>query len=99
MTVQISVVVPVLNGAATIGQTLQSVTSTELTVGEVECIVIDGGSTDGTIDVVRSFGDSVSWRSECDDGQSDALNAGFRMATGPIFCWLNADDYYEPGTL
>jgi glycosyltransferase involved in cell wall biosynthesis len=65
----------------------------------VEYIVMDGGSTDGTLDVLKSFGDRVQWVSEKDQGQSDALNKGFARTTGDILGWLNADDTYAPGAL
>src|SRR5262245_28017891 len=94
----VSIVVPTLNQAAYIGQTLASM------VGQcwprMEIIVVDGGSTDGTADVVREFGSAVThFISEPDRGQGDAINKGFRLATGQILAWLNSDDYYLPGVL
>ncbi|MGH6742280.1 MAG: glycosyltransferase family 2 protein, partial [Bradyrhizobium sp.] len=64
----------------------------------VEHIVIDGASTDQTVELVRRFRD-VQLLSEPDRGQSDAINKGFRRATGDLMGWLNADDYYLPGAL
>ena len=61
----------------------------------IEHIVVDGGSTDGTLDILREY-DGLHWLSEPDEGQSDALNKGFELARGEIFGWLNADDAYEP---
>jgi glycosyltransferase involved in cell wall biosynthesis len=67
-------------------------------VADVELIVMDGGSSDGTRDVLaRHESDIALWRSERDAGQSDALNKGFRHASGEIFGWLNSDDVYCPG--
>ena len=63
-----------------------------------EHVVIDGGSHDNTLDVLRRY-PHVRWISEPDGGQSDALNKGFRMATGDLVGWLNADEYYLPGAL
>jgi len=65
----------------------------------VECIVVDGGSTDGTLDILESFGDRIRWISERDEGQSDAINKGFRMASGKVFGWLNGDDLLAPGAI
>lgn len=74
---------------------------------EVEHIVIDGGSSDGTPDMLREHeaassgivGYEFRWISEPDKGQTDAINKGLRMATGDVVCWLNADEYYLPRAL
>jgi glycosyltransferase involved in cell wall biosynthesis len=58
-----------------------------------EHIIIDGGSTDGTVEILKQY-PHLKWISEPDEGQSDALNKGFKMAEGDIIGWLNADDYY-----
>lgn len=91
----LSIIVPTLNQARFIGQTLASI------VGQcwprTEIIVIDGGSTDGTADVVRRFGGAIThFVSEPDRGQADAINKGFRLAKGDYLAWLNSDDYYLP---
>ncbi len=92
---RLSVVVPTLNQAQFIGQTLDSIIA--LGYLRTEIIVIDGGSTDGTGDVVRGFGDAIAhFVSEPDKGQADAINKGFRRATGDLLAWLNSDDYYLP---
>ena len=91
-----SIVTPSFNQAAFIGRTIESV----LGQGggfDVEHWIIDGGSTDGTLDVLRRYGDRIKWVSEPDRGQVDAINKGFRRATGSIVGWLNSDDVYEPG--
>jgi glycosyltransferase involved in cell wall biosynthesis len=63
----------------------------------VDYAVIDGGSTDNSLDVLRSFGPRVQWVSEKDKGQSDAINKGFTRAKGDVLSWLNSDDTYAPG--
>lgn len=65
---------------------------------ETELIVMDGGSTDGTVAVLERHADRLAyWESAPDKGQSDALNKGFARATGDVYGWLNADDLYLPG--
>jgi glycosyltransferase involved in cell wall biosynthesis len=68
----------------------------------VDHIVVDGASTDDTVEILRRYSgrpgwEHLHWISEPDHGQSDALNKGFRMATGTIIGWLNTDDRYRPG--
>ena len=93
----ISVVTVVYNGAATLEQTIQSVLGQ--THGNVEYVIIDGGSTDGTLDIIRRYEDKIDlWRSEPDGGIYDAMNKGISLATGEYVAMLNADDWYEPGT-
>lgn len=95
---KISVVTPTFNQGKYIEATLRSVH--EQGYPNLEHIVIDGGSTDGTVDVIRRFDDQIAfWSSEPDDGQTDALIKGFSKATGDIFCWLNSDDLFVPTTL
>ncbi len=63
-------------------------------------MVLDGGSSDNSVDVIRKYEGSLAyWRSEKDAGQSAAIIEGFDRATGDIIAWLNSDDWYEPGTL
>jgi glycosyltransferase involved in cell wall biosynthesis len=66
---------------------------------DIEHIVIDGGSTDGTLDILKKYGDKIRFTSGPDRGMSDALNMGFSLCTGEIVGWLNSDDLYLPGTL
>ena len=84
----------VYNGCSFIEETIKSVAYQ--TYRNVEYIVIDGGSTDGTLDILRKYDDSISvWISEPDKGMYDALNKGFDMASGDIFAYINADDLYK----
>jgi glycosyltransferase involved in cell wall biosynthesis len=89
-----SIVTPSFNSAAYIEATLRSIA--DQGYPDVENIVMDGGSRDGTVDILRRF-PGVTWTSEKDAGQSDALNKGFRRCTGDILAWQNADDLYLPG--
>jgi glycosyltransferase involved in cell wall biosynthesis len=94
----VSVVVPTLNQAPFIEQTLASI------VGQnwprLELIVVDGGSTDGTQAIVERYAPHLAhFISEPDRGQADAINKGMRLATGDILAWLNSDDYYLPLTV
>lgn len=96
----ISIVTPVYNGRRYIEACIQSVISQNCP--EVEHIIIDGGSTDGTVDIIRQNAEQyphIRWISEKDRGQSDAMNKGITMARGEIIGILNVDDYYEPNVL
>ncbi|GAB4369592.1 MAG: glycosyltransferase family 2 protein [Deltaproteobacteria bacterium] len=88
----VSIVSSVLNGAATIGDCIESV---RRQAPPAEHIVIDGGSTDGTVEIVRQYGDAVArFVSEPDGGIYDAMNKGIALATGEVIGILNADDLY-----
>jgi glycosyltransferase involved in cell wall biosynthesis len=93
---KLSIITPSFNSIHTIRETLQSVASQNYP--NLEHLVIDGGSTDGTLDVVREF-PHVRWVSEKDEGHWHAMDKGIRMATGEAFAILNSDDYYRPGVL
>jgi glycosyltransferase involved in cell wall biosynthesis len=95
---KISIITPSFNQAEFIEETIRSV----LLQGyqSLEYIVVDGGSSDGTLDIIKQYEKWFSWwASESDRGQSHAINKGFGMATGDIVAWLNSDDHYLPGTL
>ncbi|MCX7883179.1 MAG: glycosyltransferase [Brevinematales bacterium] len=92
-----SIIIPSYNQGHFIRQTVESVLAQEGV--EKEIFVIDGGSTDGTVDILRSYGEKIQWVSEKDRGQTEAINKGLRKATGDIVAYLNSDDYYLPGAL
>jgi glycosyltransferase involved in cell wall biosynthesis len=96
--VKISVITPSFNQAAYIERTLASIHG-QRGPFELEHIVVDGGSTDGTPAILARHGDRLRWVSEPDEGQSDAIDKGLRMATGDILAWLNSDDVYRPDAL
>lgn len=88
------------NSAATIGATIESVIGQRVTEITLQYIIIDGGSTDGTMDIVRSYGTRISKIiSEPDNGISDAFNKGIALADGKIIGMINSDDILLPGTL
>jgi glycosyltransferase involved in cell wall biosynthesis len=94
---KISVITPSYNSGRFIEHTIQSVLSQEYP--KLEYIVMDGGSTDNTLEILQKYKGSVNWISEKDSGQSHAINKGFALATGDVLAYLNADDIYEPGAL
>lgn len=87
---------PSLNQGAFIEETIQSVL--EQDYPSIEHVVVDGGSTDETLEIVRRY-PHLRWVSEPDRGQADAINRGFAIASGEIFGWLNSDDLYLPGAV
>lgn len=94
---RISVITPSLNQGAYIERTIKSVL--DQGYPNLEYIVIDGGSSDNTIDILKAYGSRLVWVSEKDEGQSDAINKGLSIATGDIIAYLNSDDLYEQGAL
>lgn len=94
MVSRFSIVTPSLNQGRFVDAAIQSVLSQQYP--DFEHIIVDGGSTDNTLDILKKYS-HLNWVSEPDRGQSDALNKGFRMASGDIVGWLNADDLYLPG--
>jgi Glycosyl transferase family 2 len=95
---RITIVTPSLNQAAFLEQTIQSVIGQEYP--NLEYMVIDGGSSDGSVEIIRKHEASLAyWVSEKDRGQTHAINKGLSRATGEILAYLNSDDFYLPGTL
>ena len=88
----VSVVIPCHNRAHYLVPTIESVLQQNYPF--VECIVVDGGSTDGTQEILKSYGDLIRWVSKPDNGHADAINQGWWMSKGDILAWLNADDLY-----
>jgi len=88
---------PSFNQAEFIEKSILSVLNQDYS--NIELIIIDGGSKDGTYEIIKKYKDKITlWVSENDQGQSDALNKGFKHCTGDIFGWLNSDDIYLPNT-
>lgn len=95
---KITVVTPSYNQGHFIEDTIQSVLSQNY--DNLEYIIMDGGSTDNTLDILDKYKQVLSFCiSEKDRGQGHAINKGFSLASGEIYCWLNSDDYLLPGTL
>jgi glycosyltransferase involved in cell wall biosynthesis len=93
----VSIITPSFNQRAYIEKTLESVLSQDYP--NIEYIVLDGGSTDGTRELLLTYADRITLILEPDDGQADAINKGMRLATGDILAWMNSDDYYTPGAI
>lgn len=93
----ISIVTPSYNQAQFIRATIDSVLNQDYP--NIEYFVIDGGSSDGTIEILKSYGKKLHWVSEKDKGQTDAINKGLRMSHGEVLAYLNSDDVYTAGAL
>lgn len=95
---RITVVTPSFNQAQFLEETIRSVVLQDYP--NLEYIVIDGGSSDGSVDIIEKYERYISyWISEKDRGPADAINKGFEKATGSILAYLNSDDVYQPGSL
>jgi glycosyltransferase involved in cell wall biosynthesis len=95
---KITIITPSYNQGNYLEQTITSVLNQNYP--NLEYIIIDGGSTDNSVNIIKKYESEISyWISEKDKGQSDAINKGLELATGEIINWLNSDDYYEPDTL
>jgi glycosyltransferase involved in cell wall biosynthesis len=93
----VSIVTPSYNMGRFLEEAIQSVLSQDYP--HLEYIVIDGGSTDGTLEILRKYEGRLRYISEPDRGQTDAINKGFRLSNGDIFAFLCADDTYLPGAI
>ena len=94
---RVTIITAVFNGAATLSRCIESVLSQDYP--DFEYIVMDGGSTDDSVNVLQSYGDRVLWRSERDSGIYDAWNKALVLATGEWIAFIGADDFYLPGAI
>lgn len=98
MPAKISVIIPGFNHARFLEHTLLSVLGQGYP--KLEVLVLDGGSTDGSLEIIQRYADRLAfWRSRPDGGQAEAINEGMERAEGDILCWLNSDDLFMPGAL
>src|ERR1035441_1834419 len=93
----VSIVTPSLNSERFIARTVESVLGQDYP--NIEYIVVDGGSTDGTLDILNQYRSRLRYCSGPDQGVADAINKGFAQSRGSIFGWLSSDDTYLPGAL
>lgn len=94
----VTIVTPSYNQASFLARTMESVFAQDYP--NIEYIVIDGGSTDGSVELLEKHADRLAyWASEPDSGQTEAINKGFARANGDILAWINSDDTYQPGAV
>src|SRR4030042_6039451 len=94
---KISLITPSYNQAGYIRKTIDSVLMQNYPF--LEYVVLDGGSTDETVEILKHYGKKIRWISKRDKGQSEAINKGLRITTGEIVGFINSDDYLESGCL
>ena len=95
---KISIIIPSYNQGQYLEETLCSVLGQQYP--KVEILVIDGGSSDNSLEIIKKYESSLTyWHSRQDAGQTDAINQGMRLSSGDIMCWLNSDDVYLPCAL
>ena len=95
----LSIIIPVYNNVNYIGKAIDNYLF--LASDKTELVIMDGGSTDGTVEIIQSYAKNhpeIRWNSEKDDGQSDAMNKGIHISRGQFISFLNVDDYYSSGT-
>ena len=95
---RISIVTPSLNQAAFLQRTVESVLAQRGDF-DLEYLVLDGGSTDGSVEILRRYQGRLQYEVEKDEGQADAVNKGLRAVTGDVIAWVNSDDLLYPGAL
>ena len=94
----ISIVIPSFNQGEFLRETIESVISQQDPA--LELIIMDGGSTDNSVEIIKEYAAHLKyWQSQPDNGQSAAINAGFKIASGRFKAWLNSDDILLPGAI